>query len=581
MKKYKFLIVTLLVGLYIFACSDDIGNYKYNEDVNMLEVELSRTFNILKKDGEFVIRPTIRQTDRANNDNLRYIWRMSTKNANDLGGAITGDTISVADTVSIIIDTQDPDFAYNYWLRFYVEDVVTGAKAMYPTMLSIIKPYEGAWMVLHKDEGVTKLGSIEYLGDAEMVITQDAFFEERGVHLVGEPQKLGVLTDGIGSGSPYEPYWGYSASTIFYCFTDQYNESGIYRPENGFKLIDENRTVRDMLGYGSDFSNYSAPGGVTYVEGGSALLLIGAGGTAAFQGSALGPKCYGLTLASGVPGPFRITHASTFVGHLFFDAEYRRFLWCNLSSNTWYPVPSNPAAFRWMFLGPSMDQARGTLANIQDLPGNALPIEELNDIGTDKDMVYIGTGYYYGRGVMTGGGMRTALYALAKSNRTNESYIYEFHGYPILLGSSDANDAAPLFDFHTITTPSGLTATTPCASSVEYNKIIFYAVGDKVYRLDFGATGGRTQLIWQHPNGTANAKSMQMARSYNVSYPANFVKYGHNLNRSLGIVFETSGGRDEVVVLNLNASGNVAMDGEYPSVQIHQGFGRIKDIAFI
>ena len=562
----KFLLYSACAIVLFIACYEDKGNYNYVEDVNTFDVDINKVYGILKRDTTYVIRPVVRQSDRANNANLRYVWRMSTVSDVDLGGKITGDTLSLADTVGIVIDTRAADFKYTYWLRFYVEDMESGAKSMYPVTVSVVKPYEGAWMVFHKDGEHTKLGAIEYVGN-EMVITDDAFFKERGTRLQGNPVKLGAVTEGI---SAAQAFWGFATSTIFYCFTDLPSESGVYRPENRFMLMDD-RNIQHMI-YPSDYSGY-LPSNVTYLEGTGSPLIISNG--KGFQGSVMGPRLYGMPLdPATVSGDYYISHLSSGgATNLAFDMIGRRFLQCYTGNNVWYPN----AAFRWTFL--DYYETRGTMKYIANSDANALPDAQLRDIGEDKEMVYIGTGYYYGPN-MTGGSMRTSIYALAKSKTKNESYIYDFHGYPLILGGSDANDPAPLAGFYAITTPPGLTSTSPCTSSVEYNRILFYAVGNRIYRLDFGVSGGRSLMIWQHPDAGAEAKVMQMARK-DWEASGKYPDYGHNPNRSLGIVFDMPSGRDEVIILNLDATGRVDDNGKYPSVQVHQGFGKIKDVIFI
>lgn len=64
-------------------------------------------------------------------------------------------------------------------------------------------------------------------------------------------------------------------------------------------------------------------------------------------------------------------------------------------------------------------------------------------------------------------------------------------------------------------------------------------------------------------------------------YNDTFSDYGHSVFRSLGIAFNLPNGKGEFVVLNLNSSGRVDKNGTFPSEQVHEGFGSIKDIMFI
>jgi hypothetical protein len=185
---------------------------------------------------------------------------------------------------------------------------------------------------------------------------------------------------------------------------------------------------------------------------------------------------------------------------------------------------------------------------------------DLNDIGADKEMIYIGTGYWSGASYSIS---PIPIYALVKSTARNESYLYNFSSY-----SLQAVD--------TITTPTGLTTETPCTSSNAYNKILFYAVGNQVYRLDFATN--QSHLVWTHPDGGAKITKLLIARCEDM---VRYASYGHALQRILGVAVELPGGQGELVVLNLNTAGSVDADGLYPAVQRHAGFGTISDIGFI
>ncbi|MEG2555119.1 MAG: PKD-like family lipoprotein [Odoribacter sp.] len=555
--KNLYVIYFVLFSFLISACYDDLGNYDYDENVNVVDVELNKVYGIRKMDTNFVIRPTIHQSSVNGKANLRYMWRISTKGDQALSTARKGDTLCFSDTAVIHIDTKVEDFKYTYWLRFYVEDTITKVRTMFPIVVSIVKPYEGTWMVLHRNEGMTKLGAIEYVGD-QMMVTPDAYFKERGEHLQGMPVKLGKITD-MGGWKEFE------AATIFYCFTDRPEESGVLRQGDGFKLY----ATMERCIYPADYQADYDPAKVTMMAGnGNGGLAVSKGRV--FQGTTYGPRMYAMKPESTAQGEYFITHG-TCAGPTFlvYDEIGRRFFNCYTGSNWW-----TKSIWGWEYVN---SEAKGQMELIAKNPANATGIN-LDDIGSDKEMVFIGTGFWYGQTMMAGWA-RTCMYALVKSKETNKSWVYEFHTYPLYSGGEE-DDIAPVTGVFPINTPVGMTAETPCASSSDYNRIMFYAVDNRVYRLDFGQLGGKTQLIWQHPNEGAKAKVMRMAWE-DIPNDEKFVEYGFNPNRSLGIAFELSDGTSEVVILNLNNAGKLDTDGKYPAVQQHSGFGKITDIAFI
>ncbi|MEG2228262.1 MAG: PKD-like family lipoprotein, partial [Odoribacter sp.] len=550
--KNLYVIYFVLFSFLISACYDDLGNYDYDGNVNVVNIELNKAYAIKKMDTDFVIRPTIHQSSVNGKTNLRYMWRISTEGDQALSTARKGDTLCFSDTAVIHIDTKVEDFKYTYWLRFYVEDTITKVRTMFPIVVSIVKPYKGTWMVLHRNEGMTKLGAIEYIGD-QIIVTPDAYFKERGVHLQGMPVKLGRsinTSDG---------------SSMLYCFTDNPGESGILLQADGFKLYGN----MERCIYPADYRAYYDPAKVTMMAGnGNGGLAISNGRV--FQGAMYVPRMCAMKPTSVTQGEYFITHGTcggaTF---LVYDRIGRRFFSCVTRKNWWN------SEWGWDEYD---SEGKKNMELIAKNPANATGIN-LDDIGSDKEMVFMGTGFWYGE-TMSTSWARTCIYALVKSKETNKSWVYEFHSYPLYAGSKK-DDPAPVTGVFSFNTPVGMTAETPCATSSDYNRILFYAVDNRVYRLDFGQLGGKAQLIWQHPNVGAKAKVMRMAWE---DIPVNGIEYGdyeHNPNRSLGIAFELSDGTSEVVILDLNNAGKLDADGKYPAVQQHSGFGKITDIAFI
>lgn len=554
----KIFLYLFLLGFVSVSCYDDLGNYDYNEQLNDLKIEISKVYGVRKVDTNFVIRPVITQTNRQDKSNLRYAWTVNT-----LESQRRGDTLSRADSLVIRIDPEAVDFKYRYYIRFYIWDTITGAKQMFPLTLNVAKPYEGSWMILHTQEGTAKLGTVEYVGDG-MLVNNDAYYQERRVRLRGKAMALGCRALDLSS---MERYWGYGTVSIFYCFTDDPAESGELRQDNGFELYGNMQRII----YPQDYADFMPE--VRYIGEGTGSVLLSNG--YAFQGSIYGPRMYGIPPANTVSGSCNITHAfSAPVNHLLFDAEGKRFLYCNTQSNYYY-------SSRWGFNPNGEKIAR--MEPVVKAPGNVQGVD-LDNIGDDKEMVYLGGGFLYGQ-AMFQGWQRCAIYAFAKSKSSDKSYIYEFHSYP-LSERNDPEDNAPLTGFFTINTPAGVTAATPMASSFEYNRLLFYAVDNRIYRLDFASQNGTSTLIYQHPDGGAKATVLKMAREGDSDklYDEN---YGHAPGRSLGIVFELPDGTGELVVLNLNGSGKVDDNGKFPAIQRHnesadgQKFGKIKDIVFI
>lgn len=556
-----------LLGLLFVSCYDDLGNYDYT-DVNEVGITLKSSYGVKREYQTFVIRPEIIQSQRDNYSNLEFLWTENTKS-----DQYRGDTLSIADSVALLIDPASKDFSDQYYLRLYVTDKTTRATQMFPTTVKVTKPYEGAWMILHSQENSTRLGAIEYLS-GDITITNDAFYKETGRRLRGTASRLGYCTYFDGAGMNPRPY---RPVTQFWCFTSDPNESGVLIQSDHFRQYDSiSRCVYPAHLDDFDCADVRVLDGV---DKGPVCVTKGN----VFHGTMNTCKLYKMSPQDGidpanpaVQGDIQVTHGTASGwSSLVYDSKGHRFLHTySVGFNT------DPHSFN--------DGAENgyRMQYVRKMPDNVSPeIADPDNIGEDKEMVYMGAGYWYGPNLSMPSS-RTAIYAFAKSKVTNESYVYEFHSTP-LWNAWREPETSDFTGFFKIKTPEGLTTETPMACSGAFNRLLFYAIGNKVYRMDFSVQGGSSILIYEHPDADAKATVMKMARQYARSIAPEHEHYGHVLARSLAVAFDISDGTGEVVVLNLTFSGKVDVDGTYPAIQRHsadqQGkkFGKVKDLVFI
>ncbi len=549
--------ICVFLSLFLFiSCYDDKGNYDY-DIVNKIDVEMDAEYSIRLQDTVFEIHPRLSQTLLDNHENLEFAWLYSSVNENFYGLAKTRkeplDTIGREDYLAFKIDPDAKDLKYNHYFRFNVYDKTTGIEYPYNTKLTIVKPYHGSWMVLHRQDGVTKLGSVEYIGD-KMEVCNDAYFRETGLHLQGNPLCLGsnyMFLDIYGT----SPYY----NNVFLVITDISTEAGIYCQWDKFRKV---KNFADMIApsyRGSfDYKNVKCFDAIANAYGGVCI----AGGSMYQMPTAM--KFYKAPIDDAVTGPVDISHG-TKVGFLsvFYDKAGRRFLF-------YYNTKSGADWHSNIF---SEEKDNPTDRRLSLIPNRDMNIKttDPNNLSADKEVLYVGAGYNYdatrNNNVM--------CYGFARSESKDSCYVYEFRSYG--LGNSSQ---ASFSGFYPIKTPEGLNSESCFASSQAYNGILFYAAGDKVYRLDFMQDGGKATAIYTHPGG--KAKVMKFAYKGNIGSELDYKLYGYNLNRSLGVVFEMQDGTSELVVLNLAITGKVDNDDEvWPSTQVHKGFGDVADILFL
>ena len=66
--------------------------------------------------------------------------------------------------LSFHIDPEVKNLAYAHYFRLNVYDRITDIEYPVNTTIELIKPYVGSWMILHRKNGQTELGSVEYIG---------------------------------------------------------------------------------------------------------------------------------------------------------------------------------------------------------------------------------------------------------------------------------------------------------------------------------------------------------------------------------------------------------------------------------
>lgn len=543
------ILAIILLPILLTACYEDEGNYTYDESIRDISVKLDRVYGIRKSDEvmTYSITPKIITAD-GDKSYLKFTWMMSTQSSN-----VMNDTIGKDSTVTLTIDPTNSDFSYNYYLRLYVTNTLTNTVTMVPTELEITKPYSKAWAVLYETDGHAELGTVEYVG-SDMMVLPHAYSDDTKQQLTGKPVSLSSVKR-----ETYQYYFGYLADSQLFLTTTNLDESGLLNQAEKFKLMakwqdlfaPEQKGDVDL----NDFSTSSCAN--------SGLLLCSKGHV--FTACYYSPFMYEMLPNNTLTGNY---HISKIQGGphtaLAFDEEGHRFVHLALQSmgDSWYGYNQSGV------------KDAGPIARIpykEDLDSrNPSRIDE------DEKVINIINGYHYEKsGVAVWQRYSAYAYALAPGNM---SHVYVFRYFAL----THTDDAILPSDYEFVT-PEGIDENTPMTSGATYNNIIFYAVGNKVYKLDIST--GNSTLIYQNEDTKAQITCLKMAMDgYGWSDDSDNLgadTYGHPYSRLLGVGVNLSDGSGELVVLQLNTAGKVDDDHKFPSTQVHKGFGKIKDIAFI
>ena len=535
-------LIYFILGLLVASCYDDKGNYTYQE-VNTLDVSLNKVYSVrLDKDTTVTIIPQLSQSLQENEDNLEYTWLHSTTNHNFYGHG-KFDTVGLEKNLNFHIDPEAKNLAYAHYFRLNVYDRITDIEYPVNTTIELIKPYVGSWMILHRKNGQTELGSVEYIG-GDIVVQEDAYYEETGKRFTGKPQALMSYTTsckyyGTGSG------WN-----MFTVITDDPVESGVYCQWKHFEKKDSlTRMVAPLAQNSFDFQH------ITLADGdGTASALLLSGGML-YQSPRAG-KIY--EPAADLEGEVNITLASKISNNaLLYDEAGHRFAFYYNTSDGLGVKKYDPLYFS------ESEENTNLIKAIPTRDGNVSAVNP-NKLPEDQKVLYLGTGYQYASAW-------TSVYAYALAKNDTRCFVYEFNPRGF-----NYSDNASFNGYYTINIPQGLDESAVFASTPPYSGLLFYASGNTVYRLDFKQAGGKATAIYTHAGG--KAVKMKFAKRYLSSSNA-FDAYEFDVQYSLGIGFDMGNGKGDFVILNLSSVGG---DSEhYPAKQVYTDFGEITDFVFI
>ena len=538
-------LIYFILGLLVASCYDDKGNYTYQE-VNTLDVSLNKVYSVrLDKDTTVTIIPQLSQSLQENEDNLEYTWLHSTTNHNFYGHG-KFDTVGLEQNLNFHIDPEAKNLAYAHYFRLNVYDRITDIEYPVNTTIELIKPYVGSWMILHRKNGQTELGSIEYIG-GDIVVQEDAYYKETGKRFTGKPQALMSYTTsckyyGTGSG------WN-----MFTVITDDPAEAGVYCQWKHFEKKDSlTRMVAPLAQNSFDFQH------ITLADGdGTASALLLSGGML-YQSPRAG-KIY--KPAADLEGEVNITLASKISNNaLLYDEAGHRFAFYYNTSDGLGVKKYDPLYFI------ESEENTNLIKAIPIRDGNVSAVNP-NKLPEDQKVLYLGTGYQYASAW-------TSVYAYALAKNDTRCFVYEFNPRGF-----NYSDNASFNGYYTINIPQGLDESAVFASTPPYSGLLFYASGNTVYRLDFKQAGGKATAIYTHAGG--KAVKMKFAKRYLSSSNA-FDTYEFDVQYSLGIGFDMGNGKGDFVILNLSPTGSVGGDSEhYPAKQVYTDFGEITDFVFI
>lgn len=548
--------ITMLVLLF-YSCLKDDGNYNYS-DVNNVVAEMAETYRVRLEDTLFVLKPEIIQSMKeGGNENLKFVWTHSTRGLNM--ATIAGDTVSTSETLSFEVKEDDKVFAH--YFRLSVLDESTNIPYTFETTLQVVKPFTGAWMILHKQDNETRLGAIEY-ADGKGEAAYDVYRGSTGKKFKYDPVML------LAHNSITASYTGAHVSASYNMFaviTNNMDEAGVYFQSEKFAKKDSlTRMVQASVQSSFDV------GKMTLLQGDQFGTICITDGTL-FQGMN-GFRLYKAKTDQLTPADVYLSHGVKLgYSSMFYDQLNRRFVWYNCQGNkastsatggtsyypnSWWEQTENQTSLTDITLSHA-DNVSSTIADIKNVP-------------VDREVLYMGGGFQPQKG---SGIVRNTIHCYAYARGANgKSYVYVFNTY----GVQNPSRTAGFINYYVINTPDQLLqSTNSCfTSGCDFNGIMFFSYGNSVYRLDFTQEGGSVREIYTHDQpGTITR--MKIAKYEGLNTTMDYDAYGYDVYKSMGVAIDLGNGKSDFVVLNLSSVG------EEEERQVYRDFGTITDMVFL
>lgn len=544
MKNYIFI---LLIAFSITSCYEDKGNYSYSE-TNEVKVVLNPTYISSSFKETVEIEPKVTQTIRKDNKNLSYLW---VQKLNDYDNTFT-DTLSneINLTIEVDRDADGDKFEFVKLLRLIVTDSETGLQYNTDTDFKVARPYYNCWTILHKKDGKTMLGTVEYQ-DGKIITKEDAFFQETGKNLLGEPVALACFEHFASLYYKFDEY-NNAVRNGYAIMTSTPAESGIYCQWEKFNHKD-NFGSMVYAPHSDDFN----PANVTYLDGSGSGNVSFISNGQLYQSYVAG-KFYKARMGE-ITGDVNITRKSV--------ESYAILMWDDAGKRFISYMPADWFENEDQFDNKKFSEIEEN-SELRPIPEHKDNNEDVdpNNITIGQEMLHIGHGY--GQDNYSG-----LTYAIGMNG--SNIFVYEFDAY----GDAMLYGEKCFYDYHVNSIPKNMTVDSKIETSRGYNGIFFYTSGNSVYRYDFITES--SAKIYTHIDQGEITNFKFAKRQYTFLGNDEIVGDNHPNWQKLGLTVEKTDGTSDFIVLHLDITGKVSSDSRYPSKQVYEGFGKVKDIEFL
>lgn len=569
MKRTFIFLTAVCAAALLASCYDDKGNYDYHE-INDIEITTSEYSYTTPKEGmtgQVVIEPTITQTMTPGTENLAYEWKRQT-------GGVSWEVVGTDPTYTLVVTSDDKAAIY---LRLSVTDTNQGITTYEEITVKPIAKFRQTWFLLQEIDGAAVLGSVDGSGSSR-VVTADVYRQETGSPLTGKPVGLGMHnqynTAEYGIGEDYE--------TLLGVFTDAkpYVLDGSTLEEhrlNYQRLLYEKKIKNDptfdpqlMKGDKNNFPIIDA--GKFWYSSPDEFALLFPIVLSDELGGGYDYKAAGIGFTTRSQCIIYDEQGNRFLR--FLDGEARGML-----RNTRQSIVNGGGTNDQLY----MDILNGTSAQAKFL-------QKITSMGEGKpslpnvfDPDHLASGFKLDwMGAAQGDYCETILVI----GHVGQNFqIYEINAWAlddIDIGKNfpycSNTWTFPVADAEAATTDGKI----PAASSSRFERLMFYAAGNKIYRVNLSQTSPVSEAIYETASPEDRIKFLKFkSDNLNIAHLDGDAYVHTYITGDLGAVVEDAAGNARLVELPLTVAGEVDRDAEKnPIVYEFKGFEHVKDFIF-
>lgn len=560
MKKIFISLFAVILGLV--SCYDDLGNYDYKE-INDVVINMDKRIHVKipLADSTLVTIPvSYTQLKTQGKSNLRYQWYMQKKDPR------TWTPCGNDSTVTIAVYPDDP---HKFHLRVEVTDTDLDIVSYGEISILLQHAFDPCWFVMQEKGDNTILGAVDGR-EGVAIVTPDVYGRYGTIN--GKPKFMAVNVqhstgDAKDLTAPKIP--------MLQLFT----ERDILVLDGGNlarQLYTYDRMLLDKKQKGDLHFNPQFAAGEKYgeciIDNGTFWFAFDDGCSIFYPVKTETGEAYSASMAS----------LSYYRGlKLVFDDLNKRFL---TYSNDNMPLMWNThkrIAYDQNFVLYNPDHTIANGPKLQKI-GQSPSVDNAfdpNRIGSDKKMIYMGP--------ISDDDYPEILSIARTEGKSNRFYLYEICPRAIMGEARRKAYCSGYWEF----SPEVSIAQkdVPVATSASYDRMFFYASGNKIYRVDLNRSEPTEFVIYEHPEGKDLNFTHLKFRSdrLDVGYATAEMSDDDDLilyeyPTWLGGIITDKDGNSTLVEVKLNRAGDVATNKETKEKIIYKytGLKNVKDLVY-